>query len=70
VIDARSHSHRANGNITLVFSEPSLELKQWTVVDAQGLLTTVSVRDLRQDVALDPSLFVIAQKNTVTKKDE
>jgi outer membrane lipoprotein-sorting protein len=70
VIDARSHSRRANGNITLVFAEPDLELKQWSVVDAQGLLTTVSVRDLKRDVNLDPSLFAIAQKNTFTKKEE
>ena len=70
VVDARSHSRRANGNITLVFAEPGLELKQWSVVDSQGLLTTVSVRDLKRDVNLDPSLFVIAQKNTFTKKED
>jgi outer membrane lipoprotein-sorting protein len=59
IVDARSHSSKVNGNITLVFAEPNLELRQWTVVDAQGLATTVSVRDVRQDVHLDPSLFVI-----------
>jgi outer membrane lipoprotein-sorting protein len=61
IVDARSHSTKVNGNITLVFSEPNLELRQWTVVDAQGLTTTVSVRDVRQGVPLDPSLFVIPQ---------
>ncbi len=59
VVNARSHSKRANGNITLVFSEPDLALRQWTVVDAQGLLTTVSVRDYKKDAAVNPSLFVV-----------
>lgn len=62
VIDARSHSGRVNGNITLVFSEPDLALKQWTVVDAQGLLTTVSINGVKKDVTLDPSLFTIPAK--------
>lgn len=61
VVQARSHSSKVNGNITLVFSEPDLELRQWTVVDAQGLSTTVSVRDVRRDVPLDPSLFIIPE---------
>jgi outer membrane lipoprotein-sorting protein len=59
IVDARSHSDKVNGNITLVFAEPNLELRQWTVVDSQGLATTVSIRDVRQGVALDSSLFVI-----------
>jgi len=61
IIDARSHSSKVNGNITLVFAEPTLELRQWTVVDAQGLSTTVSVRDVRTGVSLDPSLFVVPE---------
>jgi outer membrane lipoprotein-sorting protein len=64
IVNARSHSNNVNGNITLVFAEPTLELRQWTVVDSQGLATTVSVRDVRQDVPLDPSLFVIPKAGT------
>jgi len=59
IIEARSHSSNVNGNITLVFAEPTLELRQWTVVDPQGLATTVSIRDVHQGVALDPALFAI-----------
>ena len=66
IIQARAHSGRANGNITLVFSEPDLALRQWTVRDAQGLLTTVSVSDVKKDVALDPGLFVIASQANST----
>jgi outer membrane lipoprotein-sorting protein len=59
IVDARSHTSKVNGNITLVFAEPTLELRQWTVVDAQGLATTVSIRDVKQGVALSPALFAI-----------
>lgn len=62
IIQARAHSGQANGNITLVFSEPDLALKQWTVRDAQGLLTTVSVSDVKKDIAIDPGLFVITNQ--------
>lgn len=68
IVNARSHSSKVNGNITLVFAEPTLELRQWTVVDAQGLATTVSVRDVRMDVPLDSSLFVIP--DTKAKSDQ
>jgi outer membrane lipoprotein-sorting protein len=58
VIAARSHSSRMQGNITLVFAEaPALQLKEWTVVDAQGLTTTVNVNNLQQNVQLDAALF-------------
>jgi len=68
VIEARSHSGRVNGNITLVFSEPDLALKQWTVRDAQGLLTTVSISGVKSNVPLDPSLFTIAPQPASTGK--
>jgi outer membrane lipoprotein-sorting protein len=70
VIDAKSHSGRVNGNISLVFSEPALALKQWTVTDAQGLLTTVSVSNLKTDIALVPELFVISQQPAAARKAE
>ncbi|HEY3777170.1 MAG TPA: outer membrane lipoprotein carrier protein LolA [Rhizomicrobium sp.] len=59
IVQARSHSGRVNGNISLLFSKPTLALKQWTVRDAQGLLTTVTVSDVKTDAPLDPNLFVI-----------
>ncbi len=65
IIQARAHGAQANGAITLVFSEPDLALRQWTVRDAQGLLTTVSVSDVKKDVAVDPGLFVIANPPSV-----
>ncbi|HEX4081300.1 MAG TPA: outer membrane lipoprotein carrier protein LolA [Rhizomicrobium sp.] len=67
IIEARSHSGRVNGNITLVFSEPDLALRQWTVRDAQGLLTTVSISDVKTNVPLDPGLFVIGPPSASAK---
>ena len=58
VVKARSNDRRMTGNISIVFSDPGLELRQWTTVDAQGLATTVSVRNLQTGVPLQPELFL------------
>jgi len=47
------------GSITLVFTDNPLELRQWIVVDQQGLTTTVALRDMRSNISLKPELFVI-----------
>jgi len=57
IVHARAASSKMNGNLTLVFSAPDLELRQWTIVDAQGLSTTVSLRDIQPGITLDPALF-------------
>lgn len=63
VVSARSRSSRAQGNITLVFAEPTLELRQWTVVDAQGLSTTVALRNVQQDSAIPDGEFAPPGRN-------
>jgi outer membrane lipoprotein-sorting protein len=47
------------GSITMVFAENPLELRQWIVVDPQGLTTTVALSEMRSNVKLDPDLFFI-----------
>lgn len=47
----------ADGSLTLAFSESPLELRQWRVVDAQGVATTVSLSDIETGMKLDPELF-------------
>lgn len=59
IVQAREHSDKVNGNLTLVFAEPTLELRQWTVVDGQGLSTTVTFRNVQTGVPVDASLFAI-----------
>ena len=49
------------GEITFVFAEPSLELREWYVVDALNEVTRVTLSDVATGQALDPRLFVIPE---------
>lgn len=68
VINMRSNQAHSKANITLVFTEPAYELRQWTVLDNQGLATTVALRDLQPGAAMAPSLFVLPDKNSFGPK--
>ena len=46
------------GSLTLYFSEAPMELKQWKVIDAQGLVTTVALFDAETNIELDNRMFV------------
>ena len=59
IVNARSTDQRTTGNITIVFTSPNLELRQWTIIDAQGLPTTVSLRDVQQNIPLPAASFQI-----------
>ena len=63
VIGARSNSNMSRAHISLVFSDLGYELRQWTVTDNQGLVTTVALRDLEAGATLAPSLFLLPDKN-------
>jgi outer membrane lipoprotein-sorting protein len=63
IVNARSNDRRVTGNITIVFAEPSLELRQWTIIDAQGLATTVSLRNVQTGVAVSNTLFGLKDKD-------
>lgn len=45
------------GSIELVFSDQPVELRKWTVIDAQGIKTSVSLLGPTFDVPLNPELF-------------
>ncbi len=45
------------GNMTLIFSDRPLGLKKWTVVDAQGIVTNISLLGPRFGVPLGQNLF-------------
>lgn len=47
-----------NGSLTIVFSDQPLALLQWTIVDQQRKMTTVSISNVQFGAALDPELFV------------
>lgn len=47
------------GEIVMIFSDNPLELRQWVIIDGQGRQTTVALRDMRTNVQIPPSRFVI-----------
>lgn len=49
------------GSITLIFSDNPLELRQWVVVDAQGLTTTIALSELRANVSIEGEKFFIGE---------
>ena len=51
-------AHPDNGILTMVFTDPPMALRQWTIVDQQQRVTTVSLSNAQFGMALDPSLFV------------
>ncbi len=63
VLGVRTNNSMSRANISLVFSEPQYELRQWSVIDNQGLTTTVALRDVVAGVILSPSLFHLPDKN-------
>ena len=65
VIAMTTSTTRTKANMALVFSEPGYELRQWTIVDDQGLTTTVALRDVTPGVPLAPELFTLPDKNSL-----
>jgi outer membrane lipoprotein-sorting protein len=62
VVRARSSNTRNNSNISLVFALPGVELRQWTIRDNQGGVTTVALQNPTPGVAMDETLFEAPQK--------
>jgi len=62
VVRARTSANRNDSNITLVFSSPGIELRQWTVRDDQGGNTTVALQNLQPNAQLDTALFTAPAK--------
>lgn len=62
IVRARTSTNRNNSNITLMFTAPNIELRQWTVKDAQGGNTTVALRNLQPGATLDPAIFAVPTK--------
>ena len=56
------------GSLTIVFSSQPMALRQWTIVDQQRKVTTVSVSNIQIGVALDPELFVYRDPFTAGRR--
>jgi len=59
---ARETVGPARGSITLTFADSGqLELRQWDVMDAQGMRTTIALNEVRQTPNIPPTMFVIQE---------
>jgi outer membrane lipoprotein-sorting protein len=63
IVQARSALNQNRSNITLFFSLPTLELRQWIVKDNQGGNTTVALGNMQIGAHLDPSVFAVPVKD-------
>ncbi len=54
---------KANGELTLIFSNDDIELKQWIIKDPQGLITTVSLSNLVMNKPARNAYFIIKDIN-------
>ena len=57
------------GEVTLIFSDAPLALRQWHVVDAQGKKTTVALSEMRTNLTLDEALFRFDDPNPFRNSD-
>lgn len=55
------------GYITLVFNDNPLSLKEWSVVDAQGIETRVTLSKLQSNIKLPANLFKIESPNLLQR---
>lgn len=58
IVVAKDESGLVQGALEMVFATPALELRRWSVTDAQGITTTVALRNVVPGGKLDPALFV------------
>lgn len=56
-VTLRRTSDPLGGSMTLVFADKPLQLRKWTVIDAQGVSTDFALVEPRRGVTLDPELF-------------
>lgn len=56
-VTARADDSVAEGELTMFFSYPEIELRRWLVIDAQNIKTLIVLSDVVKDIKLDPSLF-------------
>lgn len=58
-----------DGSLTLVLADNPLQLRQWTVEDAQHRRTSVSLYNISLGGRFDPDLFQFADPKLLTPKD-
>jgi outer membrane lipoprotein-sorting protein len=69
-ITARQDSGPLKGQVTLIFSDPAIELRQWIITDAQGLQTMIALKDMKTQLQIDPSKFILQDQNKFQRKQD
>ncbi len=57
-LTARDRAEPGKGEVTLVLDEQPMALRQWVVVDAQGMATSISLDDLHPNIQVDSRQFI------------
>ena len=55
----RDGEGQRQGELTLIFEQPRLRLRQWIITDPQGRKTLVALSDLLEGVPVDARLFAL-----------
>lgn len=66
LITLADRAGEAPGQITLIFDQPNMQLRQWVVTDAQGLQTTVALRNVQSGIRADNALFTLRDEQRPT----
>jgi outer membrane lipoprotein-sorting protein len=59
-----------DGTVQITFSERPMEVRKWSMIDAQGVAVHIALIDARYGVELDPKLFVFKNPRIYGKMDE
>lgn len=57
-ITAHKKDAKELGELTLIIDKDTLELKQWDILDVQGIKSTVSLFDIKQNIPIDKKIFL------------
>lgn len=57
-ITAHKKDAKELGELTLIIDKDTMELKQWDVLDMQGIKSTVSLFDIKQNIPVDKKIFL------------
>jgi len=69
-VTARQDSGPLKGQVTLIFADPAIELRQWIITDAQGLQTMIALKDMKTQIQLDPSKFLLQDVDKFHRKQD
>ena len=58
-------NEKQSGVITLIFENKPLSFSGWRIRDAQGIITEVTLSDIKPETYFDPSLFKITRNKTI-----